>query len=762
MRDAIDESISRDAAGLDDMMLKKMLLAYNTGKYSRNADIIIEITSDEATRYGEVCRGCENCVGTRRRTDENNPFCIVQGKTLPQLNLKALEKAANRVTTFFGALFGEGSVFDSEIYQREKDEREDKQNKYYLHSKGVLKFVNEDDEELVYYNEEVMKKIYEDEFQANRYGSRPDYALSVWEYLSDNCYTDGDKGMKIYAHETIEEELIEWTFEADNPMESFKDILDIGDKALSGVAINKQIIKDEYLTYDTEGWILKDGILDTAKKTYRLQDIDYYSIVSQYSTPVEFMIDLLNVSSSPEFVDAFIDKVVNKTEIKLKLYRTTKLTSEEKTEKAEEKTTVDCEANVTASIISVDYDGDGDGYKTGDAGIKVKVSIDDGEALFGLVDALAINVKLTNIPDNVQGINLKIQHQDAAYYYTVPDEFGSGIVNLFGNALDRPTCRFTVKAWFTTRYMQRESNSNTSRYTTKLSTETKLDIAVERAKTWYGILDYNNYIQEDLTFKTQDSNGNIINAEEFAQGFIRFGKPNMISKRKSTQTYENNDSNREIFADNSIEGFAWSEIGSRVEKWYTGLTSDQVVFWIMPGGPITHSIVYQTTDHGLQLSNENELLNIRYVYAMQNGPADWWVKRYYLPTEMKIKTTDYKVGYLYETVDKYLVQGTPTVQENSDFFLSLLKNRTGEYSVDATYKPNGKEVEYTTVYGAKDRVGKFFETSAEMFFNLLESSPNTQGLADVMRYILYQYTTQNYGVTEFNYNIINREGFEYI
>ena len=61
-----EQSISRDIAGLDNVMLKKILLTYNMGNFSENADIIIELSENEynaakedSTLYKpfEICKG---------------------------------------------------------------------------------------------------------------------------------------------------------------------------------------------------------------------------------------------------------------------------------------------------------------------------------------------------------------------------------------------------------------------------------------------------------------------------------------------------------------------------------------------------------------------------------------------------------------------------------------------------------------------------------------------------------------------------------
>ena len=787
MRDSIDESISRDAVGLDDVMLKKMLLAYNTGKYSRKADIIIELTKAEADLLDK---------------DETKPFATIRGRDLNQLKKNLIEKAGTfiedsvaNIGKFFGALFNGKNVFDSNLYQSELGAILEKENKYYLHSHGALKFVSDVrkadgtivEKELVYYNEDVLEKFYIEEFQANRYGGSSDYAASVWEYLTTRCYTDAPNGISMYSHSTMAEEITEWSFESDEAkIDSFKDIFDLEDKVLSNVVINRQKISEAYLyraseweadagrLFDLDTSLLRDtlntgvssllgmeGVLDTAQRTYEMQEIKYDSLVSQYSTPIEFMIDLLNISSSKEFVNAFIDKMTKETEITLKLHKISKTVSEETTQVTKEKATVTAEAVVSAEVVGYDLAKDGflglTGYQSGNYGITVKsVTLEGGT--WGFWNSINVNVKLSDIPSNINAFHLRITLKETGEYrdIVVGKSVWDGFAAFFSCNITSDV--YIKNAWVMDRTKTREGIGTITEITTKVTNETKLDIAVKEAKTWYGTITYNNYVQENTLYESLDYNGNRV--------AVATAAPNMHTRTKETKVYTKNSSNANTtFATKKLINYVWKEFGSRVEKEFLDLKADNPAFWIT-GGHFVHSLATLYSDGGLQLYTDSdvdgELVNIRLTFAMENGPADWWINRYYLPIEIKCEALDYKKGTLYQTLDNVLVIGPAQVVENTDFFLSLLKNSTGKYDINASYDPNGEEVVYKTVYDSEDRVAKFFETSAEMLFELLESSPYTQGLTDVMRYTMYAYTTKDYGVTNFNYDTINREEFEYM
>lgn len=71
---------------------------------------------------------------------------------------------------------------------------------------------------------------------------------------------------------------------------------------------------------------------------------------------------------------------------------------------------------------------------------------------------------------------------------------------------------------------------------------------------------------------------------------------------------------------------------------------------------------------------------------------------------------------------------------------------------------NGKPVIYKDVYeeigNGEMAVGELFASAPEEFFDILESAESTQNLSEIFRYIMYKYTGVNYGVDDSNFNII--------
>lgn len=112
-------------------------------------------------------------------------------------------------------------------------------------------------------------------------------------------------------------------------------------------------------------------------------------------------------------------------------------------------------------------------------------------------------------------------------------------------------------------------------------------------------------------------------------------------------------------------------------------------------------------------------------------------------TEKKVK----------RTARDMLTVGTMDYEDNTDAFLGLWKNASGHYEEGALFDPDGEVVQYKDVY--EDRVetapvGNLFENADLMLFELLDYSENTQSITPVMKYILYRYTGNDYGVTSFD------------
>lgn len=102
------------------------------------------------------------------------------------------------------------------------------------------------------------------------------------------------------------------------------------------------------------------------------------------------------------------------------------------------------------------------------------------------------------------------------------------------------------------------------------------------------------------------------------------------------------------------------------------------------------------------------------------------------------------------TTTEALNKGAMQYNDNTDAFLGLWKNSSGQYEKGALFDSDGKKVGYHDLYGDDDAyVADLFENADLELFELLDISEHTQSYTPVMKYILYRYNGTDYGITTF-------------
>ncbi len=112
-----------------------------------------------------------------------------------------------------------------------------------------------------------------------------------------------------------------------------------------------------------------------------------------------------------------------------------------------------------------------------------------------------------------------------------------------------------------------------------------------------------------------------------------------------------------------------------------------------------------------------------------DGNVTWYTNPKSTLTQ-KVTTEAYDNGTQSDYIDK------------TDAFINLLNK---EYKI-----PNSNE---------KRSAGSYLKSGAEVLFQLLRQNPETQGLEQVMRYIMYKYTGKSYGVTSLDFSIFDPQYF---
>jgi len=319
--------------------------------------------------------------------------------------------------------------------------------------------------------------------------------------------------------------------------------------------------------------------------------------------------------------------------------------------------------------------------------------------------------------------------------------------------------------------------SNVIVSTTKLYSETKYDLVLTKATTWYGEITKNNQEKTIITYTTIDTNGNEVDIANKNE------KISIIEDDlKKEYTYE---SNPWVFSDRDIER-EYSLINNNGQKKY-GDNADELVERYIEN--VEQLYIGRAIDENtrawfdninmwqlwatLMKCPEEEFLVRQYNYIVKKPQDSYSSNDDYINHINEMKSYTFKKMNLTDTqitkttvktiTDKNFVQTIATEKDTTDLFLALLSGEDNTYELGDTFKAKkngGVVVKYKSLYGkaeANDEkkvgAGEMLENGADMLFQLLEKSPNTQGLVDPMRYIMYRYSGIDYGVTEFSFEI---------
>ena len=209
-----------------------------------------------------------------------------------------------------------------EVVTKTIGEDDNKKSIFALAINGIISLRNENQDKndiLYYYTEEGINKIYEKYTdQLNEKGQN--YANAIKEYLK-NCYTYSNGQMKMYAF-SEEKETKTYTYTPDG-----KD-------------------KPE-ITVERES-------TGTEKNMASLVTVDYTIDIEQFATPVEFFVDLMEITGSKDFIEAFMELLDEQESIKLTLYEIAQTTKTTNTKKYTQNTTATGESNSDYTVKTRD------------------------------------------------------------------------------------------------------------------------------------------------------------------------------------------------------------------------------------------------------------------------------------------------------------------------------------------------------------------------------------------------------------------------
>lgn len=294
---------------------------------------------------------------------------------------------------------------------------------------------------------------------------------------------------------------------------------------------------------------------------------------------------------------------------------------------------------------------------------------------------------------------------------------------------------------------------NIEKSETTISTNTDYKVFIKYAKTWYGEIEYDYNVLKKKKTITIDENGEEITNEDNLQetGTYFLGSSgslgNVIQDMDFTRIWVNQDENEtreNVFANDFDDAITKENLFNRYNS---------------EGDP----------DKKAALSLIKKLDTKKNFFKMEDiKVADLQNNSLYGPklTRVEEKLYNAKTSEITAIISKEVsnYSNVKNSVDRTDRFLGLLKNDTGSYVKGALFNSSGKKVYYKDVYKDTKEIsaGDFLVNGSGALIQFMESaSQYSEKLASVMKYILYRYTNEDYGVTSFNELIdwINSKNF---
>ena len=597
-----------------------------------------------------------------------------------------------------------------------------------------------EDNKLVYYPEEVLDEIYRTHYKAPLELGYKDYANSTLNYLR-KCYS-----YTVGGYTTVTDE--------NGNIKQVKDDSRVND-SIKMYSYRTTEKTEETFKYDKEGNARK--LTPTYAYPIKEQYIQYSNLVSEYAVPVEFMINLLEITGSKDFINAFMETVGDENYVEIKLFTINNITIEESTETATRDITVTGHRDVEFKYGIYKWQKKDEIFDFWDVNgpkdnAKITIKIDyENSKVKGYLDkdtateGIRYTVYLREIskdrdngyfdhPDRQFGDNC----DPSVYWDDIDDVFeNEWVIGNPDNPLGSPVLS---RKW-----------TDTSDITiTKTSTieSTKYDVGVTEVKTWYGTRKPISKI--DIGYTIQ-------NLQETEDGF----NWNTIGEYTTLESHEKINAEELVSmlinAAINTEAVPQSNRSKEIE-FEDGVNND-----IFKKQKITYTEDMEYT--------ENDCWNVQVNYAINKWGENketaafngWYEPVKISYTDSNIEKTSKRIvlqSVLYSELD----QTQPDAQGFSKF-LGLLSNAYGKYSLGADFVPEtsrgkikesgGKLVEYNDLYDSTTKVANLLINGEDMLYQLLASSENTEGLVTYMKIALDIYSKGDYSVTEWN-EFVNR------
>ena len=434
-------------------------------------------------------------------------------------------------------------------------------------------------------------------------------------------------------------------------------------------------------------------------------NINTISEVSKYTIPIELMMNFLTITGSDEFVREFIDYALDRTEINITLY-----IKEDESYKYDYKETV-----LNSNFIMEGYHFyETESFNTYKRLVYDRIhnnpNDDTDEDVYFSTGLLTFEEQIEEEIDYRPENNERALLLPARYHLTLANEANSA-------------GRIVVEELI----IKRELNTNAN-------------LRISSGKTWYANISYTSAEEREEYYVGGNEESCLIQEyNEYLEKLKREAPNGEVSTDAILEVYssypESSMSNARIVRNGSI----WEKrdgLSPSLEEART----DQEAKEMFERLKIKGLGLIGQRDGGIR----NETRGIDYIYSK------------------------YKNNSIRETTGirerKVIIDESSIVMENYDYstiyeFLALLKNRTGTIEgISSGYDALGKVVEYEDIYDeriygsapytSKAKVGDLLENGVDVMCQLLASSPNTQGIENEYRYIMFLYTGINSGLTD--------------
>jgi len=780
MKNSLDNGINRNIAGLDNLMLKKMMLAYYRGLYLDDTTILIELYPEDfnltTEEFGNIkdidtiiqlyaeLEVLENELEEINKKIEElknqygNPgFAALLQSLLEKINPEKLIKEmqvsnkkneiAKYKLTFEQCNTIKEQLAPFSIVEGNELKGIGENGKTYWKTKGMVEiYAGEGEEKIVYYQEGVLDLIYQNHYveilKINTQNAI-NYANSVLAYLN-KCYTYTENGIKMYSTReyVTREKTIEYVEES-NDYNTYKET----NKEKEGNIIDWffNIFSKDDNNAKTEGVVRQ--LTPTTIEPVEAQYLEFSTKVAQYATPMEFMIEMLEITASKDFINDFIEMVGEETYIKLKLYDIENQEVQNTIEEKERTTTVSGERieGYTAQVVRKKNVG----FLGGALSKWEDVSANDFKEAVGgsILDGNTYCVYATIIASDGQTLQKDYKYEVKLYYN--------------GEEIDSKEFEVNVDISSTSiRFDEGIEPDVTSKYATNKVIETttvttftnKYDLAIKEVKTWYGTFTPTNVEDKTIIIKNlqevkQSQLTKPGNTQGIHDGGIEVEEYKVIDEIPNAQELNALELMKKLEdADNKVTAVTYSWPKTQTiekagnEKVFENKDLEDVIWKEYDENKAEDT---DGDDDFFGGYSENYCLNVLYNYVTQRGEGEGENSNYKYNVmtyvDNKRKKVSVKLTYS-ETLKEGLEGGAVKVQTDYRPFLALL-------------------VEYNDLYGGKANIGNLLVNGADMLYDLLAAYPSTEGLVQVLKAALHQYVNNNYTVENFEFDIFDKNNF---